>query len=50
MLQDVGTAEQQKLQKQGRDDHIKQVYNPLQGSISIIRVYRKEICGEFVFM
>ena len=32
MQQDVGIAEQQKVQKQGRDDHIKQLsYSPPTG-------------------
>jgi len=31
MQQDVGIAERQKVQKQGRDGHLKQVYNPPTG-------------------
>ena len=40
MQQDVGIAERQKVQKQGRDDHIKQVYKP-PTSFSIYVYYGK---------
>jgi len=44
MLQDIGIAEQQKVQKQGRDDHIKQVYKPPTYLFRYTRIMEKDPC------